>query len=96
MYAEKVLSDIKAVQTFSRLNRAHPQKHEVFVLDFMNDTDAIQATFPDYYRTPILSDETDPNKLHYLKSDLDSYQVFPGRYRAINSPLPIVCLRLRT
>lgn len=96
MYADKVLSDIKAFQTFSRLNRAHPQKHEVFVLDFMNDTDTIQVTFSDYYRTTILSEENDPNKLHYLKSDLDSYQVFPGRYRAINLPLSIVCLRLRT
>ena len=32
-----MLSGIKAVQTLSRLNRAHPQKHDVFVLDFMND-----------------------------------------------------------
>ncbi len=37
MYVDKVLSGIKAVQTLSRLNRAHPQKHDVFVLDFMND-----------------------------------------------------------
>jgi len=27
MYVDKALSDIKAVQTLSRLNRAHPQKH---------------------------------------------------------------------
>lgn len=76
MYVDKTLSDIKAVQTLSRLNRAHPQKHDVFVLDFMNDTDTIQDAFSDYYRTTILSDETDPNKLHDLKSDLDSYQVY--------------------
>ena len=38
MYVDKVLSGIKAVQTLSRLNRAHPQKHDVFVLDFMNDS----------------------------------------------------------
>ena len=77
MYVDKVLAGIKAVQTLSRLNRAHPQKHDVFVLDFMNDTDTIQAAFSDYYRTTILSDETDPNKLHDLKSDIDSYQVYP-------------------
>jgi type I restriction enzyme R subunit len=76
MYVDKVLAGIKAVQTLSRLNRAHPQKHDVFVLDFMNDTDTIHAAFSDYYRTTILSDETDPNKLHDLKSDLDSYQVY--------------------
>ncbi len=45
MYVDKPLSGIKAVQTLSRLNRAHPQKHDVFVLDFMNDTDTIQAAF---------------------------------------------------
>jgi type I restriction enzyme R subunit len=76
MYVDKVLAGIKAVQTLSRLNRAHPQKHNVFVLDFMNDTGTIQDAFSDYYRTTILSDETDPNKLHDLKSDLDSYQVY--------------------
>jgi len=76
MYVDKILSGIKAVQTLSRLNRAHPQKHDVFVLDFMNDTDIIQLAFADYYRTTILSDETDPNKLHDLKSDLDGYQVY--------------------
>lgn len=76
MYVDKVLSDIKAVQTLSRLNRSRPQKHDVFVLDFMNNTDTIQAAFSNYYRTTILSDETDPNKLHDLKADLNSYQVY--------------------
>jgi type I restriction enzyme R subunit len=76
MYVDKVLSGIKAVQTLSRLNRAHPQKHDVFVLDFMNDTDTIQSAFADYYRTTILSEETDPNKLHDLKAALDGYEVY--------------------
>lgn len=76
MYVDKPLSSIKAVQTLSRLNRAHPQKHDVFVLDFMNETDTIQEAFARYYRTTILSKETDPNKLHDLKADLDGYQVY--------------------
>ena len=76
MYVDKTLSGIKAVQTLSRLNRAHPQKHDVFVLDFMNDTDTIEEAFSDYYRTTILADETDPNKLHDLKATLDGYQVY--------------------
>jgi len=76
MYVDKVLSGIKAVQTLSRLNRAHPQKHDVFVLDFQNDTDAIQEAFADYYRTTILGEETDPDKLHDLKARLDAYQVY--------------------
>ena len=39
MYVDETLSGIKAVQTFLRLNRAHPKKHDVFVLDFLNDAD---------------------------------------------------------
>jgi len=78
MYVDKVLSGIKAVQTLSRLNRAHPKKHDVFVLDFQNDTETIEKSFADYYRTTILSKETDPNKLHTLKGELDSYQVYSG------------------
>ena len=76
MYVDKILSGIKAVQTLSRLNRAHPKKHDVFVLDFQNDIDTIQTAFADYYRTTILADETDPNKLHDLKAALDDYQVY--------------------
>ena len=76
MHVDKVLSGIKAVQTLSRLNRAHPQKTDTFVLDFMNDADTISMAFADYYRTTILSEETDPNKLHDLKASLDGYQVY--------------------
>jgi type I restriction enzyme R subunit len=76
MYVDKTLSGIKAVQTLSRLNRAHPQKRDAFVLDFMNDTDTIRASFDTFYRTTILSDETDPNRLHDIKATLDGYQVY--------------------
>jgi type I restriction enzyme R subunit len=76
MYVDKPLSGIKAVQTLSRLNRANPKKHDTFVLDFQNDSDTIQAAFEPYYRTTILAEETDPNKLHDLKSSLDNYQVY--------------------
>jgi type I restriction enzyme R subunit len=71
MYVDKVLSGIRAVQTLSRLNRAHPKKYDTFVLDFMNHADTILAAFSDYYRTTILSDKTDPNTLHDLKGALD-------------------------
>ena len=53
MYVGKPLSGIKAVQTLSRLNRAHPQKHDVMVLDFANDPDVIQKSFEPYYRTTL-------------------------------------------
>ncbi len=76
MYVDKKLSDIKAVQTLSRLNRSHPKKHDTFVLDFLNDAETIKTAFDRYYRTTILSSETDPDKLHDLKSGLEGYQVY--------------------
>ena len=76
MYVDKTLSGIKAVQTLSRLNRAHPKKHDVFVLDFFNDIDTIRDAFADFYRTTILADETNPNKLHDLQAELDNAQVY--------------------
>ena len=76
MYVDKMLSGIKAVQTLSRLNRAHPQKYDTFVLDFFNETKTIQDAFADYYWTTILSEETDPNILHDLKARLDGYQIY--------------------
>jgi type I restriction enzyme R subunit len=76
MYVDKPLSGIKAVQTLSRLNRAHPQKHDCFVLDFQNNSEAITFAFQDYYRTTLLAEETDPNKLHDLKAALDAAQVY--------------------
>ncbi len=76
MYVDKTLAGIKAVQTLSRLNRAHPNKTDTFVLDFMNKSDVIHESFADYYRTTMLADETDPNKLHDLKATLDNRQVY--------------------
>ena len=62
MYVDKILSGVKAVQTLSRLNRAHPKKHDAFVLDFNNDADTIQDAFADYYRTTVLAEEADPQQ----------------------------------
>ena len=76
MYVDKPLSGIKAVQTLSRLNRAHPQKYDCFVLDFQDNSDAITFAFQDYYRTTLLAEETDPNKLHDLKASLDNAHVY--------------------
>ena len=76
MYVDKPLSGVRAVQTLSRLNRSHPKKYDAFVLDFANKAETIESAFADYYRTTILAEETDPNKLHDLKSSLDAYQVY--------------------
>ena len=66
MYVDKVLTDLKAVQTLSRLNRAHPKKFDTFVLDFANDPEDIRTAFQRYYKTTILEGESDINKLNDL------------------------------
>ncbi len=76
MYVDKPLSDIKAVQTLSRLNRAHPQKFDTFVLDFANGIDDIQQAFSRYYKTTLLVGESDPNKIYDLIADLEQYDVY--------------------
>jgi hypothetical protein len=84
MYVDKLLAGIKAVQTLSRLNRGHPQKHDCCVLDFQNNSEAITYAFQDYYRTTLLADETDPNRLHDLKAALDAAQVYsPEQVRQV-------------
>lgn len=76
MYVDKPLYDIAAVQTLSRLNRAYPGKDEVYVLDFANKTSVIEEAFSKFYRTTILSGETDPNKLYDLITIMEEYQVY--------------------
>ena len=76
MYVDKMLYDIRAVQTLSRLNRCHPQKHDTFVLDFYNKPAMIEEAFSRYYRTTLLSGETDPNKLYDLIATMEDYQVY--------------------
>ncbi len=78
MYVDKTLSGIKAVQALSRLNRRADGKTDTFVLDFANDPGVIEQSFAPYYRTTVLSDATDPNKLHDLVAELDGAAVYTG------------------
>lgn len=76
MYVDKGLADIKAVQTLSRLNRSHPDKKDTFILDFVNEPGVIKEAFDRYYKTTILSGETDVNKLNDLIDTMESIQVY--------------------
>lgn len=76
MYVDKKLVDLNAVQTLSRLNRTHPEKHETMVLDFANEASAIQKAFEPYYETTILSEATDPNVLYERQRELEEFGVF--------------------
>lgn len=76
IYVDKVLSDVKAVQTLSRLNRCHPKKRDTFVLDFAGNTQLVAEAFQKYYKATNLNRETDPNKLNDLLAKIEEYNVF--------------------
>ena len=76
MYVDKGLTDIKAVQTLSRLNRCHPKKKDTFILDFANDPEDIRESFQRYYKMTTLAGETDPNKLNDLIFELDEFNIY--------------------
>jgi type I restriction enzyme R subunit len=46
------------------------------VLDFANHPQAIIDSFSQYYRTTILSGETDPNKLYDVIAVMEQYEVY--------------------
>ncbi|MER8419894.1 type I restriction endonuclease [Mesorhizobium sp. M1329] len=72
MYVDRRLAGIQAVQTLSRLNRAHPGKDTTFVLDFVNSSDDILKAFQTYYQTATLENVTDPNLVYDLRAKLDA------------------------
>ncbi len=72
MYVDKRLAGIQAVQTLSRLNRAHPGKDTTYVLDFVNDATDVLEAFKVYYTTAELSGTTDPNLIFDLRAKLDA------------------------
>lgn len=72
MYVDKRLAGIQAVQTLSRLNRAHPGKDTTYVLDFVNDTIEVLASFKTYHTTAELSATTDPHLVFNLRAKLDA------------------------
>jgi type I restriction enzyme R subunit len=76
MYVDKKLGGVNAVQTLSRLNRTAKGKKETVVLDFVNEWEAIQKSFQEYYQRVVLEQETDPNKLYELERKLMVFGVF--------------------
>jgi type I restriction enzyme, R subunit len=76
MYVDKKLGGVNAVQTLSRLNRIHPDKEEIMVLDFANEADEIQKAFQPYYERTLLKEATDPNLLYDLQNHLDDFHLF--------------------
>ena len=76
MYVDKKLAGVQAVQTLSRLNRTKRGKTDTVVLDFVNEVEDIQKAFQDYYQVSYLEEETDPNKLYTLQTELAQFELY--------------------
>ena len=80
MYVDKKLQSVLAVQALSRLNRSAPKygkkTEDIFILDFYNSVDSIKESFDPFYTSTTLSEATDINVLHELKSNLDDLGVY--------------------
>ena len=76
MYVDKRLDGLQCVQALSRLNRVAEGKTDTLVLDFVNEPDAVQAAFQQYYQTTMLAEETDPNRLYDLQRQLEDFNLY--------------------
>ena len=76
MYVDKMLNDVKAVQTLSRLNRCMFGKIDTCVLDFANKTQVIMESFSRFYERTVLEGETDPNKLYDILNEIEGCNVY--------------------
>ncbi|SIO30837.1 type I restriction endonuclease subunit R [Halodesulfovibrio marinisediminis] len=80
MYVDKKLSSVLCVQTLSRLNRSAlllgKKTEDLFVLDFFNTVEDVQAAFNPFYTATSLSRATDVNVLHELKNEMDDVGVY--------------------
>ena len=72
----KKLSDVKAVQTLSRLNRTHKGKNNTFVLDFQNEAEDIRNAFSPYYEQTELVEEFEPNLIYDFYYKLKEFGVY--------------------
>jgi len=74
MYVDKVLSNLNAVQTLSRLNRRAEGKTDTFILDFRNETEDIEKAFAPWYEETTAI-PTNPNLLWDTHRDLMASEI---------------------
>ena len=85
MFVDKKLKNVKAVQTLSRLNRAHKDKEDTYVLDFVNDPVSIQKAFEPFYTATELIRPVDVNGVYNFRNDMAQYHLWnPAEEEAIN------------
>ena len=76
MFVDKKLKNVKAVQTLSRLNRAHKDKKDTYVLDFYNKPDDNKKSFEPFYKGTELINPVDVNYVYTFRKDIQMYQLW--------------------
>lgn len=76
MVIDKKLKDVKAVQTLCRVNRIHPDKHDTFILDFVNDPDKIKEAFERYYSDASLSRHINVDLIYKTQTELRDFGIY--------------------
>lgn len=76
MFVDKKLKGVKAVQTFSRLNRTMPGKKDTFILDFMNDEKDILEAFQPFYEVTTLNEGININLIYDTQSKLRKFNLY--------------------
>ena len=76
MVIDKKLKDVKAVQTLCRVNRIHLDKHDTFILDFVNDPDKIKEAFERYYSDASLSRHINVDLIYKTQTELRDFGIY--------------------
>ena len=77
MYLDKKIANpVEIVQTLSRLNRTAPGKDTTFVVDFVNEPQAILDAFAKYDAGARIVDVQNPNVIYDLQADLDKAGIY--------------------
>ena len=76
MYIDKKIDGIQCVQTLSRLNRTITGKNYTFVLDFVNKIKDIERSFQRFYKSTILSGETNFDAIYDIQRQIKEFDLF--------------------
>lgn len=76
MIVDKKLRGVKAVQTLSRLNRTHPDKHDTLIIDFINKKDDILKSFQPFYQETMLAEEINTDLIYKTQKMLRDFKIY--------------------
>jgi type I restriction enzyme R subunit len=77
MYLDKKIANaVEIVQTLSRLNRKSPGKDTTFIVDFVNEPQAVLDAFATYDAGAKIQDIQNPNVVYDLQANLDKAGIY--------------------